>query len=285
MARKVIQMRDKYHSTTNIYPKQIEASLPKDVVPVAPEPETYTPTGEEPDAEYITINNVTYKVGGGGTEVVANPTLAGTEADLTGLQVGDTKYKVPSGGSFTQEQADWTETDNTKPSYIKNKPALKTVATSGSYNDLTDKPNLATVATSGSYNDLTDKPTIPTNVINYRELMVSSSPVSGAGEVYVPVNTMNNTNNYVEIQGYAYLNSALRRRFTMTIKQTPLTGDIEKPKVFIDYNGSNVPIIIEGYFYDFTTEGLCVRLTASVGNGSGSAYTVVVEHIKEIINY
>lgn len=33
-----------------------------------------------------------------------------------------------------------------------------TVATSGSYNDLTDTPNLATVATSGSYNDLTDKP-------------------------------------------------------------------------------------------------------------------------------
>ena len=35
--------------------------------------------------------------GGGGTDVVANPTLAGTEDDLTGLQVGDTKYKV--GGS------------------------------------------------------------------------------------------------------------------------------------------------------------------------------------------
>lgn len=32
--------------------------------------------------------------GGGGTTVVANPTLVGTEADLTGLQVGSTKYKV-----------------------------------------------------------------------------------------------------------------------------------------------------------------------------------------------
>ena len=32
--------------------------------------------------------------GGGGTEVVANPELAGTESDLTGLQVGETKYKV-----------------------------------------------------------------------------------------------------------------------------------------------------------------------------------------------
>ena len=32
--------------------------------------------------------------GGGGTNVVANPTLAGTEAALTGIEVGDTKYKV-----------------------------------------------------------------------------------------------------------------------------------------------------------------------------------------------
>ena len=32
------------------------------------------------------------------TEVVANPTLAGDEAELTGLQVGDTKYAMPQGG-------------------------------------------------------------------------------------------------------------------------------------------------------------------------------------------
>ena len=39
--------------------------------------------------------------------------------------------------------------------------SLATVATSGSYTDLTNRPSLATVATSGSYNNLTDKPTIP----------------------------------------------------------------------------------------------------------------------------
>lgn len=36
--------------------------------------------------------------GAEGTEVIANPTLAGTESALTGLQVGDTKYKVEAGG-------------------------------------------------------------------------------------------------------------------------------------------------------------------------------------------
>ena len=44
--------------------------------------------------------------------------------------------------------------DNTAKNKVDN---LHTVATSGSYNDLTNKPTLF----SGSYNDLSDKPTIP----------------------------------------------------------------------------------------------------------------------------
>lgn len=89
-------------------------------------------------------------------------------------------------GAEVNVQSDWAEASNTSDAYIKNKPSLATVATSGSYNDLTNKPtipaaqvnsdwnansgvaqilnkpSLATVATSGSYNDLTNKPTIPT---------------------------------------------------------------------------------------------------------------------------
>ena len=42
-----------------------------------------------------------YQAGEIGTEVVANPTLAGDESKLTGLQVGDTKYAVPQGGGAT----------------------------------------------------------------------------------------------------------------------------------------------------------------------------------------
>lgn len=42
--------------------------------------------------------------GGGGTTVVANPEMAGTESALTGLQVGDTKYKVPAGNSLYVHQ-------------------------------------------------------------------------------------------------------------------------------------------------------------------------------------
>lgn len=68
-----------------------------------------------------------------------------------------------------QVQSDYNQSDNTQVDYIKNKPDLSiyaqssnlaTVATSGSYNDLTNTPNLATVATSGDYDDLTNKPNL-----------------------------------------------------------------------------------------------------------------------------
>lgn len=85
-------------------------------------------------------------------------------------------------------QSDWSQSDNTKVDYIKNKPNLASVATSGDYDDLTNKPtippaqvqsnwnesdtssksyiqnkpSLAAVATSGNYSDLNGTPTIPT---------------------------------------------------------------------------------------------------------------------------
>ena len=48
------------------------------------------------DLEKLKVGETIYGIPEG-TEVVANPTLAGTESALTGLQVGDTKYAVESG--------------------------------------------------------------------------------------------------------------------------------------------------------------------------------------------
>ena len=58
-------------------------------------------------------------------------------------------------------QADWNNTNRFSPGCILNRPSLSTVATTGSYNDLTNRPALKTVATTGSYYDLTNRPTIP----------------------------------------------------------------------------------------------------------------------------
>ena len=108
--------------------------------------------------------------------------------------VGEGNIEI-GGGSSTQVQSDWAETNTESVSYIKNKPTLSIVATSGSFNDLLDKPTIPTKTSeldndsgflteqtlktingeslvgtgnieisgfSGSYNDLTDKPNLST---------------------------------------------------------------------------------------------------------------------------
>ena len=73
-----------------------------------------------------------------------------------------------------QVQSDWAETDSSDPSYILNKPTLATVATSGSYNDLSNKPTIpdAQIQSDWSQSDNTkkdyikNKPTIPAAQVN-----------------------------------------------------------------------------------------------------------------------
>ena len=60
---------------------------------------------------------------------------------------------------------------------LSNTPNLATVATSGSYNDLSNRPNLASVATSGSYSDLSNTPNIPSVSDQYNS--TSSNAMSG----------------------------------------------------------------------------------------------------------
>lgn len=87
------------------------------------------------------------------TSVEAGTAVAGTNngTNWTSLTIGTETYDIPAGGGVAQQQADWAEDDSTDVTYIKNKPVLSTVATSGSYNDLTDKPTIP-----DDLNDLTD---------------------------------------------------------------------------------------------------------------------------------
>lgn len=128
---------------------------------------------------------------------------------------GFTKLEGIEEGAQVNVQSDWNESAADSDAFIKNKPNLAPVATSGSYNDLTDKPsapeipdqvnadwnatsgvaqilnkpNLAAVATSGQYNDLEGKPTIPPAVTLPGVNVVDSFPgsVSGVqdGTVYI----------------------------------------------------------------------------------------------------
>lgn len=104
--------------------------------------------------------------------------------------------------------------DGTKGTF----PTLASVATSGSYNDLSNKPNipaaqintdwnsssglsqllnkpsLSTVATSGSYNDLSNKPTITSGTVTSvgltsTDFSISGSPVTTSGNITANLNT------------------------------------------------------------------------------------------------
>ena len=105
------------------------------------------------------------------TVSVTRDLTSGTKiATITIDNVGTDLYAPTGGGGGTQVQADWSQTDPSDPSYILNKPTALSDFTNdlgfidNSVNNLTNytlSSNLSTVATSGSYNDLTNKPTIP----------------------------------------------------------------------------------------------------------------------------
>ena len=102
---------------------------------------------------------------------IANQNTLGGIKVGAGLSITADGILSATGGG-TADSVNWEN--------IVGKPTFATVATSGSYNDLSDKPTiptaythptshpasmitgLSTVATSGSYNDLSNKPTIPT---------------------------------------------------------------------------------------------------------------------------
>lgn len=75
---------------------------------------------------------------------LADVATSGSYNDLSdkltaGKNISISDKNVISSQSDPQIQADYTQTDTTKVDYIKNKPALAAVATSGSYNDLSDQ--------------------------------------------------------------------------------------------------------------------------------------------------
>jgi len=96
---------------------------------------------------------------------------AASDASAAAEDARDAAQEARDAASHTgaQVQSDWTESDDTKMSYIKHKPTLATVATTGNYSDLTDKPSIPAAQIQSDWNQTTatakdyikNKPTIP----------------------------------------------------------------------------------------------------------------------------
>jgi len=82
------------------------------------------------------------------------PVLTNLQTDEMLRWNGTNWINEPTSVHLHQFKSDWTEQDTAKPAYILNKPTLATVATTGSFTDLTQRTlaNLSDVATPGVVN-------------------------------------------------------------------------------------------------------------------------------------
>ena len=80
--------------------------------------------------------------GQGGSDVSVDQVVT-SGREVAGITVDGerTAILIPNSGEWTQ--SDWAETDPSDDAYIKNKPSLAQVATSGDYGDLSNTPDLS----------------------------------------------------------------------------------------------------------------------------------------------
>ena len=149
-----------------------------------------------------------------------------TDSGITDISIPLTDIFDPS-NYYTKTEVD------TALATKANSSSLATVATSGSYNDLTgtptipaaqvnsdwnassgvaqilNKPTLATVATSGSYNDLSDKPVIPAGVTVDQTLDTSSTNAIANSAVATALNGKADTSALSDYATTTAMNTAL----------------------------------------------------------------------------
>ena len=145
-------------------------------------PTAYTHPTTHPASMITGLSTVA--TSGSYADLTNKPTIPTVTNDLTNALKSnyDTAYThsqsahAPSNAE-ANVQADWNVTDTGSDAYIKNKPTIPAAYTHPTSHPASMITGLAKVATSGSYNDLSNKPTIPT--------IPSSLPANGGNAATV----------------------------------------------------------------------------------------------------
>jgi len=131
-----------------------------------------------------------WTVSGSGTRNFGNGPIVMQDGDLL-IHNGSHYDLIP--GPRTQLQANWTETNSSLVSFILNKPVLATVATSGSYSDLTNKPTIPAVQIQSDWNQtnnvsldyIKNKPNL---TIQSTRLVTTATYLATTSDYYIGVN-------------------------------------------------------------------------------------------------
>lgn len=221
------------------------------------------------------------------TNVVENIELnlpASTTA-LAGLMLPADKIKLNgiAAGAEVNVNADWNATEG--DALILNKPTLATVATSGSYNDLTEKPTIPTVDVNKEYVDtqLATKSDLPDYTVFdiFMNIMDSLDTPSISQENY---NTLlsklenNNTSIFPVRSNYAYIISLYGANsdgvLTLKTKQEVEIGNV-----------TNIVLKIEpDLTYSFNTNSTTIDVASNAGIHIQVSQSLVEETYNENIN-
>lgn len=143
-----------------------------------------------------------------------------------------------------QVQANWNETNSSSPSYIQHKPNLAAVATSGSYNDLTNKPTI---------------PTVPTHrTVNHEQITDSSlGDINLHDGFYFPNAVQDYDGNWygaVVIGDQVWLGENLRTTHLAngTVITKATTQESENTAYYYDVSESTFNLRERGLLYNFT---------------------------------
>lgn len=202
------------------------------------------------------------------THIPADPVQADwNEADSNALDYIKNKPTIPA----AQVNSDWNA--NSGVAEILNKPTLGTAASADTTDFATaaqgalaatavQPSDLATVATTGSYNDLSNKPTIPAAQVNSDwnassgVAQILNKPTLGtmaseSASDYTPTSglaTVATTGAYSDLSGTPTIPEAIQ----VSTMPTAAAGEVGKVYQFIGTTDANY---IHGYFYECVSDG------------------------------
>jgi len=157
------------------------------------------------------------------------PVLTNLQTDEILRWNGTSWVNEPTTQHLTQFKSDWAEQDSSKPSFILNKPTLATVATTGSFTDLTQRTlaNLTDVTTSGvqngyilKFNGTSWESAVAISDIQDLGNVVITSPTNGQVLKYNGTNWINDT----DISGSGGGSSSVT--VSDTAPSNPSSGDL-----------------------------------------------------------